>query len=90
MSIEPESLEGLLARLRGVGWMVGVHNDYRLKGEFMTFWLFTNTNGTFLKGEGRTDLEALRQVVAQLPVPKLHRCNSTCGDDGCGQNGRYV
>lgn len=52
-----------LAVLRGAGWSVAVHNDYRLNGEAMTFWLFTHGNGRWIKGEGRTDDEALRQCV---------------------------
>lgn len=51
--------------LRALGWSVAVHNDYRLNGEPHTFWLFTK--GTrCLKGEGRTDAEALAQVRRQV------------------------
>lgn len=52
--------------IRGMGWMVAVHNDYRLGGEFHTFWLFTK-DGRAVKGEGRTDREALDVVRATLP-----------------------
>lgn len=45
--------------LRAGGWSVAVHNDYRLNGERWTFWLFTHPDGTWIKGEGRTDDEAL-------------------------------
>lgn len=53
----------MLATIRAGGWRVAVHNDYRLNGEDWTFWLFTSaTTGRFVKGEGRTDEEALEQV----------------------------
>lgn len=51
-----------LARLRDGGLTVAVHNDYRLHGQRMTFWLFTAPNGLSFKGEGETDDEALAQV----------------------------
>ena len=51
--------------IRAAGWSVAVHNDYRLNGERMTFWLFTK-GCRAVKGEGRTDREALDQVRAQL------------------------
>lgn len=57
---------GGLARLRGNGWMVAVHNDYRLNGETFTFWLFTHPDGRWIKGEGRTDEQALEQANAAL------------------------
>ena len=52
-----------LSALRGEGWTVAVHNDYRLNGESRTFWLFTK-DGRAIKGEGRTDEEALSLCVA--------------------------
>lgn len=48
-----------LTQLRDAGWMVAVHNDYRLNGETMTFWLLTHPDGRWIKGEGPTDLAAL-------------------------------
>lgn len=33
-----------------------------IRGEFYTFWLLTHPNGTFVKGEGKTDHEALKQA----------------------------
>lgn len=54
---------GVLARLRGEGWSVAVHNDfYRLNGEAHTFWLLIHPSGRWAKGEGRTDDEALAAV----------------------------
>lgn len=56
--------------IRRKGWMVAVHNDYRLNGEFFTFWLFTKGNSC-VKGEGRTDEEALTLVsvaIRQLEI----------------------
>lgn len=51
--------------LRAEGWAVAVHNDYRLNGEAHTFWLFTK-DGRAIKGEGRTDAEALTQCRAEV------------------------
>ncbi len=55
-------MDELLADLRARQWMVAVHNDYRLAGEFRTFWLFTHPSGRWIKGEGKSDIEALRVV----------------------------
>lgn len=59
-----DGADALLAGLRELGWAVAVHNDYRVDGEPHTFWLFTK-DGRAIKGEGRTDVIALREVVAQ-------------------------
>ena len=56
--------------IRAAGWAVAVHNDYRQQGEPHTFWLFTK-NGRCVKGEGRTDAEALSQVRADLTYRTL-------------------
>lgn len=52
--------------LRAEGWSVAVHNDYRLNGEAFTFWLWTHPSGRYVKGEGRTDADALAQCVGAL------------------------
>jgi len=58
-------LEETLSMLRAGGWSVAVHNDYRLNGERMTFWLFTHAeSGLFIKGEGKTDMAALAECNA--------------------------
>ena len=49
-----------LARLRGAGWMVAVHNDYRKDRRSYTFWLLTHADGRWVKGEAETDEEALK------------------------------
>lgn len=51
--------------LRKLGWSVAVHNDYKLNGENYTFWLMTKGNNC-LKGEGKTDEEALNQIREQI------------------------
>ncbi len=61
-------LGAALARLRDDGWMVAVHNDYRLDGERKTFWLFTKSNGTYIKGEGETDLAAIMEAAPWLAI----------------------
>lgn len=58
--------------IREAGWSVAVHNDYTLSGERFTFWLFTHPNGRWVKGEGRSDEEALEQIrlaIAALESP---------------------
>ncbi len=54
-----------LKDLRDNGWMVAVHNDYRLNGRDMTFWLMAHQSGLYLKGEGPTDMDALMEIDAQ-------------------------
>lgn len=55
--------------LRAAGWAVAVHNDYRLGGKTHTFWLLTQ-NGRAVKGEGRTDAEALDAIRAEVAGQK--------------------
>lgn len=72
LGVEPYELlpetEGLHARhlsaLRRAGWMVAIHNDYTMNGEFYTFWLLTHPDGRYVRGEGRTDALAL-EICAQ-------------------------
>lgn len=52
-----------LDELRSAGWVVAIHNDYRQNGKLYTFWLMTHPNGQYLKGEGKTDCEALLQIA---------------------------
>ncbi len=54
-----------LKALRNDGWSVAVHNDYQQDGEPFTFWLLTHPDGHYVKGEGRTDTEALDHCFAQ-------------------------
>lgn len=60
--------------IRALGWSVAVHNDYRQNGMPHTFWLFTKGREA-IKGEGRTDADALNEVRRSL---------STKGGDGRG------
>ena len=53
--------------IRAQGWMVAVHNDYTLNGERYTFWLFTKGDRA-VKGEGRTDEEALNEIRRKLDI----------------------
>jgi hypothetical protein len=54
-----------LSEMRAKGWTVAVHNDYRLDGQPMTFWLFTHeASERFVKGEGPTDWAAVKQALA--------------------------
>ena len=52
--------------IRAAGWIVGVHNDYILAGERFTLWLFTNGDNQFVRGEGRTDTDALDNVRSEI------------------------
>lgn len=54
--------------LRAKGWAVAAHNDYRLNGEAHTFWLFTKGDRC-VKGESKTDAEALSQIRSLLAAP---------------------
>jgi hypothetical protein len=57
--------------IRERGWVVAVHNDYKIDGAPHTFWLFTK-DGRAVKGEGLTDADALdlvRQEIAKLDDP---------------------
>lgn len=51
--------------IRSQGWSVAVHNDYRQGGLFYTFWLFTK-DGQCIRGEGRTDAEALNFIRSKI------------------------
>jgi|SRR6185312_4834014 len=55
--------------MREAGWSVAVHNDYWLSGQPMTFWLWTQPNGHWIKGEGSTDEIALAECLRALPLP---------------------
>lgn len=61
---QPDALDEL-KELRALGWMVAVHNDYRLNGEFHTFWLMTHADGRYIKGEGLSDVEAIASLREQ-------------------------
>jgi hypothetical protein len=56
-------LGSMLRFLRGLGWMVAIHNDYKLGGEAHTFWLFTHQNGRWIKGEALTDELAVAECI---------------------------
>ena len=56
--------------IRAAGWVVAVHNDYVLQGERNTFWLFTHHDGRWVKGEGKTDADALNQIRSTLHLPR--------------------
>ena len=66
--------------IRAAGWVVAVHNDYRLGGRLHTFWLFTKDDpkdrpepgeGRFAKGEGEGDAAALNSVRLMIGLPIL-------------------
>ena len=64
----PKGPQSVLEQLRSDGWRVAVHNDYMLNGELHTFWGLTR-GCCFVKGEGRTDGEALAD--AQRGIERL-------------------
>lgn len=62
----PGATVRLLDQIRGAGWSVAVHNDYRQGGKGWTFWLFTHSSGKYVKGEAHTDRGALQQVWSEI------------------------
>lgn len=64
------NLPEMLRTLRVAGWSVGVHNDYHQRGRRHTFWLFTQSDGRYLKGEGPTDVDAVAAVIAAAGLAK--------------------
>ena len=76
-------------KLRASGWTVAVHNDYSLNDKKHTFWLLTHPLGIWVKGEGETDQEALRQIEGQIihhveleeTLRKLVETARTCAND---------
>lgn len=62
-----------LALLRGAGWQVAVHNDYRQDGKLQTFWLLTHPDGRFVKGEGDTDEVALAECAKAVSRPPVEQ-----------------
>ena len=60
------AVDEIARKLRVDGWSVAVHNDYRLNGEPHTFWLWTHPNGRWIKGEGKTDAEALSECYTRI------------------------
>ena len=59
----------LIDVMRLAGWTVAVHNDFRLSGQKMTFWLWTHAETRrFVKGEGSADLLAMQICAAEAGV----------------------
>ena len=69
VKVEAESDKAIANDIRTKGWSVAIHNDYRLNGESHTFWLFTRSDGLWIKGEGRTDAEALDKCREAILPP---------------------
>ncbi len=65
---EPSALQ----RIRAAGWVVAVHNDYKVEFVLHTFWLFTKGN-VCVKGEGKSDEEALAIVEREIRRVKDER-----------------
>jgi hypothetical protein len=77
----PLTTDFLLSELRAKGWAVAVHNDYRLGGVDHTFWLFTRGE-VAVKGEGTSDLEALKLVLAQVETRGVQELKPISYEDG--------
>jgi len=60
---DDSELSDQLKRMRESGWTVAIHNDYVQDGMLMTFWLFTNDVGRYVKGEACTDVDAVEQCA---------------------------
>lgn len=68
-------MSDVLSAIRDAGWAVAVHNDYRINNTPHTFWLFTHPSGQWVKGEGRTDAEALAEAaesIRRVALPTNH------------------
>lgn len=71
--------------------MVAVHNDYMQGGQAYTFWLLTREDGRWIKGEGRTDSEALVNAVVLADVEEQgKRAGSKPEDPRINHLVRYV
>lgn len=64
--LEALEVASIRHRLRERGWMLAVANDYRLSGEWHVFYSFTHPDGITAKGEGKSDLAALRLAEADV------------------------
>ena len=67
------SAASILARLRAMGWCVGIHNDYRVAGEARRLWLLTKPEGSYVKGEGTGEGTALSEAEAAIAVLRTTR-----------------
>lgn len=63
-------MDKIIEAMRRDGWMIAVHNDYRLNGVPHTFYLFTHPCGVWAKGEGTSDVEAICEASAQAEARK--------------------
>lgn len=61
----------LLDKIRAFGWHVANHYDYEIGNCWFTFYLFTNGNGRYVKGENTTDCEALEQCLKQIETMRV-------------------
>jgi hypothetical protein len=55
-----------LDSIRKKGWVVAIHNDYKVNGMPYTFWLFTKDPNLAVKGEGINDNVALSIVMTEI------------------------
>lgn len=66
LRLEACEVASIRHRLRERGWMLAVANDYRLHGEWHVFYSFAHPDGMAAKGEGTSDLSALRLAEADV------------------------
>lgn len=71
-----QSAEALLQAIRGKGWSVAAHNDYKVGSVTFTFWLFTK-DIFYAKGEGTTDQMAL--LEASMRIKKVEKFSELLG-----------
>jgi hypothetical protein len=62
--LESDGVGELISYLHAMGWMVAVHNDYRLNGKLHCFWLFTKGEQC-VKGEGEDNYSALMWCIGR-------------------------
>jgi hemerythrin len=69
--------------LRAQGWAVAAHHDSQLNGVPHTFWLLTRGERC-VKGEGRTDAEALDQIRGRLQESRENHSPALAMSEGAG------
>ena len=69
-TVETLNLAALPDDIRAAGWRVAVHNDYKLDCTPCAFWLFTHSDGRWIKGEGYSDAEALNKCRDAIGLPR--------------------
>lgn len=79
--IELDVVSSYLRWFRTNKWTIAVHNDYRQAGVSYTFYLFTHPDGFWVKGEGKTDEEALAEAFNMVGEQEKKRDSVTSKEE---------